>query len=208
MSVLHAFSDEALAIEQTLADVAPQDWVEPGLGDWTIAELFAHTIRAAVLIDRYLDLPAGGDTAAHDRVSYFAFDHAGAANSIAQRARDEAAKISPGRLPAMFADGWRRSLERAVTLPETHLMHSIRGPMELHEYAATRVLELTIQHMDLRRALGHDPAPSETGLAVTAGVLDGLLAGPRPTDAADDITFVLAATGRAPSTDKRLPLFT
>lgn len=205
MTVMQAFSDEALAIERTLASVGPDDWDQPGLGEWNIAELMAHVVRAAVLIDRYLNLPVGGENARWDRVGYLSGNVRSMAKSVAQRARDEVGVIGVGNLSTAFADGWRASLERAVTLPAGRLMHTVRGPMELQEYAATRVFELCVHHMDLCRALGRAPEPSETALAVTVDILQRMLRS-RPEGLDDDIAFVLAATGREEHPDPRLPI--
>ena len=55
-----------------------------------------------------------------------------------------------------------------------------------------------------------DTLAGELGVALTASILDDLLArrtlGRRPADLADDLSWVQAASGRAEHTDTRLPL--
>lgn len=48
--------------------------------------------------------------------------------------------------------------------------------------------------------------PTSGALAITVATLEALLGGPRPTDLADNVAFVEAATGRRPHPDPRLPL--
>jgi len=67
-----------------------------------------------------------------------------------------------------------------------------------------------VHGLDLTQALGRDPVASAEGIATTAAILDDLLSrrtvGQRPPDLADDLAWVLAASGRADHQDNRLPL--
>jgi len=60
------------------------------------------------------------------------------------------------------------------------------------------------------RDLRQDPIATPEGVAMTAALLDELLARltvpGRPADLTDDLTWVRAASGRAPHSDPRLPL--
>lgn len=203
-SVPAAFASAAAQVEQTLAQV--DDWDAPGLGEWSLAELGAHVVRAADLIRRYLAEPVEGGAPVCDRVSYFAFDLRAAAPSIAERSRQEAADIGSERLVEAFADAWRASADVLRAYAPDRLLATFRGPMGLHEYAATRVFELAVHHLDLCRALGRPPHAPDDAMVVVSQVLDGLLDGPRPDDLADDVAFALAATGREPHDDPRLPV--
>lgn len=65
--------------------------------------------------------------------------------------------------------------------------------------------------IDLTDALGREPMATPEGVAVTAAILDDLLArktvAGRPPDLADDMAWVRAASGRGPvHADPRLPL--
>lgn len=203
--VLRAFEQECAAIDATLATVPSDGWGRPGLGEWTVAELVAHLVRGATRIGAYLDVDPGGSAPVCDRVGYFRFDLAAAAPEVAERARQEAAAVDAATLPALFAAGWRSSAERASGLPPDHLVATLRGPMALEEYAATRVVEMVVHHMDLCAALDRPPAPTPTGGKITMELLEGLLGGPRPRNMGRT-RFVLAATGRIPTDDPRLPV--
>jgi hypothetical protein len=59
-------------------------------------------------------------------------------------------------------------------------------------------------------SLGRDTIATPEGIALTASILDDLLArrtlGRRPADLYDDLAWVMAASGRAEHADNRLPL--
>ena len=83
--------------------------------------------------------------------------------------------------------------------------------MRLAEFVASRVVEAVVHGLDLTDALGRQPMATPEGLAVTASILDELLArrtvAGRPPDLADDMAWVRAASGRGPvHPDPRLPL--
>ena len=80
------------------------------------------------------------------------------------------------------------------------------------EVVASRVVEAVVHGLDLTDALGRQPMATPEGLAVTATILDELLArrtvAGRPPDLqGDDLGWVRAASGRGPAhPDPRLPL--
>lgn len=204
MTELAAFTEECATIDATLATVAEDDWERPGLGEWSIAELVVHLLRAATRVNAYLDLDPGGPPIC-DRVRYFQFDLSAEAPHIAARARQEAAAIKPAELPVRFATGWRTSVERASLLRAEHVIATFRGPMRLDEYLATRVVELVVHHMDLRAALDLPPAATPAAGRLTTAVLESLLGSPRPRNLGRT-RFILAATGRIAVDDDRFPV--
>ncbi|MGH8908006.1 MAG: maleylpyruvate isomerase family mycothiol-dependent enzyme [Egibacteraceae bacterium] len=201
---LDAFAEECAAVDATLAGVADEDWERPALGEWSVAELTAHLVLVAQRVNGYLDQPVSGP-AVLDRVSYYQFDWAAEAPAVAQRARDEASAVAPTALPARFAAGWRASVERAIALPAAHVIATLRDPMRLDEYVATRVLEAVVHHMDLRAALTVPPVTTPTAGQLTMRILEGLLGSSRPRNLGRT-RFILTATGRLPSDDRRFPV--
>ena len=81
--------------------------------------------------------------------------------------------------------------------------------MRLDEFVSSRVVEAVVHGRPHRRAGSRDIATPD-GVAVTAGILDELLArrtvAGRPADLADDVAWIRAASGRAEHPDPRLPL--
>ena len=67
-----------------------------------------------------------------------------------------------------------------------------------------------VHGIDLTQALGQETIASAEGIAATAAILDDLLARRtvpgRPPELSDDLEWILAASGRAESSDNRLPL--
>jgi len=75
---------------------------------------------------------------------------------------------------------------------------------------ASRVVEAVVHGLDLTLALGRDPIGTPQGIALTASILDDLLArrtvGRRPADLADGPGLGAGCLGRAEHPDNRLPL--
>jgi hypothetical protein len=83
--------------------------------------------------------------------------------------------------------------------------------MQLGEFVPSRELEAVVHGMDLTDALGRDPIATPDGIAITAAILDGLLARRtvpgRPADLVDDdLAWIRSASGRGEHPDPRLPL--
>ena len=204
MREMDALRAECERIEAALRAVPGDAWERPGLGEWSVRELAAHLIRGMARIGAYLDEPVDGPPR-KDRVSYFRYDAAATAGAVAARAREEARALSPERVAESFGEAWRASAARADGLPGGHVMATIFGPMHLQEYAATRVLEAVVHHMDLRRALDLPADPDPEAADITLEILEGLLEGPRPRNLGRD-RFILTATGRIASDDPRFPV--
>jgi hypothetical protein len=195
VDVVDVFAAEARAVEAAIRRVPAEAWGQPGLGSWSVAELVAHLVRAADRVPASLavPLPDGTDPAV-DAVGYLTWtaeERAELAVGVAQRSVDDAARIGVDGLPGAFAEAWRETVRLVGANGEAVVLETLRGPVHLGEYLA----------------LGWGPAPTAEGLAMAAGLLDRLLGGPRPAGlAAEDVPFVLAATGREPHDDPRLPV--
>ena len=201
-----AFTGECEAVDRTLADVTDDDWGRPALGVWNLAELVAHLARGVGRVHAYLDQDPGGEAPACDRVGYYRLGGGPEeARAVARRARELAAATRPGALPAAFTDAWRQSAERAAQLPPDRLIATAHGPMELREYVATRVLETTVHHLDVLRALERPPVATPAAGRLTMALLEGLLGGRRPRNFGR-MRFILAATGRLEVDDPRMPV--
>lgn len=204
---LAAFIAECEASEDTLNLVPEDAWARPALGEWSLHELAAHLVRQADRVSAYddaADREPPDAKAVVDRFSYFE-GVAQLAADVAQRGREQAAGVSPGEWPSRFGLAWRASAERFQQIGGDRLLPSVRGAIRADEFLATRVLEVTVHHMDLRTALDLPPAPAAEGGQLTMRILEGMLGGPRPR-AMGRVRFILAATGRLASDDLRFPL--
>ncbi|MBW3601975.1 MAG: DinB family protein [Actinobacteria bacterium] len=203
---LEAFTAESEAVDRTLADVPDDAWARPALGVWNLAELVAHLVRGAGRVHAYLDRDPGGDAPACDRVGYYRVGGgADESQAVARRARELAAATRPGDLPAAFAGAWRQSAARAADLPPDRLIATAHGPMRLREYLATRVLETTVHHLDVLRALERPPVATPAAGRLTMALLEGLLGDRRPRNFGR-MRFIMAATGRLEVDDPRMPV--
>jgi uncharacterized protein (TIGR03083 family) len=199
---MDAFAREAERIDRTLHDIGPDAWDRPALGEWNVAQLVWHLVRQADRLHAYHDRPVSPDAPTVDRVEYCrrAADLAG---DVAARAIEGAAGVAPETLPDLFSDAWRRSL-RAVADPDA-LIETVVGPMRTGDYAATRVVELVVHHMDVRRALDLPPDSDPVAARLVTDLLETMLDGPRPRNLGRT-RFLLAATGRIPHDDPRFPV--
>lgn len=206
--VRDAFAAECRTITGTLASVPPDAWDRPALGQWTLHELVAHLFRAVTRVEAYLDAPvaaAEGSSPMPDRISYFQMDLSGQAGAIAERARQDAAALDRNTAAVEFDRASRACDTRVRALPPGRVTASLRGPMLLDEYLATRVLELVVHHMDVRAALDLPPESDPAAARLTMAILEGLLGGPRPRNLGRT-RFILAATGRVEVDDDRFPV--
>ncbi|MBA2529287.1 MAG: maleylpyruvate isomerase N-terminal domain-containing protein [Euzebyales bacterium] len=204
MPELDAFVEECTAVDATLAGVPTDAWVRPALGEWDLSQLVAHLVRGAGRVAVYLDEPAGGPPGV-DRVTYWHYDADLESPGVARRAVEEAAKVDAETLPALFAESWRSSAERARELAADHVLPTLRGAMRLDEYVATRVLEVVVHHADVRTVLDLPPVATPAAGRLVMQILEGLLGEPRPR-AMGRARFIAAATGRTPSDDPRFPV--
>lgn len=202
---LIAFTAECTACEQTLHRVPHDAWARPALGEWTLHELAAHLVRQADRLDVYGAAPT--PEAQHpvaDRASYFD-GTADLAADVAQRARVQGEGVPPAEWPQRFGSAWRASAARFGDIGPERLVPTIRGPMVALEYLATRVLEITVHHMDIRATLDLPPTPTPEAGRLTMAILEARLGQPRPR-AMGRTRFILTATGRLATDDARFPL--
>ena len=199
---LDAFVAEAQRTERTLHDIGSGDWSRPGLGEWTLTELAFHLVRQADRLVTYLDRPLRADSPTVDRHTYFA-GSAGLAADVSRRTRESAAGVDPTTLPAAFADAWRQT--RNAGADSAALIETIAGTMRTDEYLATRVVEIVVHNMDVRRALDLAPDADPQAARLVADLAEGMLTGDRPRGLGRT-RFILAATGRIEHPDPRLPV--
>lgn len=173
--------------------------------EWNVQQLVAHLVRGVDRIRAYLAAPIP-PTAEVSWLDYWrrTRDQADPA-SIGRRAREFAAEVNDRPIRDVWRSTWRRSVDEAAACGPGRLLKPPFGPMRLDHYLTSRVLEVAIHGLDLRAALDLEEVATPLGIEVTTALLDGLLEGPRPADL-EGIPYLLAATGRAPHGDRRLPL--
>ncbi len=196
-------SDEEWKTETKLA---PLDPVAP---HWTLFELAGHFDISIGLTRMLIADPKEGQPG-RDRVSFFIFPR----TEVAPVVYSYAYQMVAGKTPTDMADVLHETFSKTIarrspTPPETDRCRVLR-PDGLGEFVPSRVVEAVVHGMDLTDALGRETIATPAGVALTAEILDDLLArrtvAGRPDDLSDDLAWVRGASGRAEHDDPRLPL--
>lgn len=156
--------------------VDDHQWDQPGLGDWTVRELVAHTDRAYKTVLDYLVAETVDPTPIATAAQYFRIVLAEETPHvhIAARARREAAQVTDWVTET--DELAMRCLKLIGDTPGDATCHLMVGEMPLAQYLATRVVELVVHGLDLAGALDLEvnppPASSRVALAVLLDLAD------------------------------------
>jgi len=146
-----------------------------------------------------------------DRVSFFIFPR----SEVAPVVYDYAYKMVEGKtardMPGVLHETFSKTIEEAKKTAPDHVGPGYYALMRADEFISSRVVEAVVHGMDLTDALGRESMATPAGVAMTAAILDDLLArrtvAGRPDDLkGNDLAWVRAASGRGPHPDPRLPL--
>jgi uncharacterized protein (TIGR03083 family) len=164
------------------------DWEAPGLGEWTVRELVAHTLRAYTTIETYLDATPTDDPVLPDATQYYraAMRVPGVHAGVAARGHEGGRALTDPVAQAAAIS--TRVLARAGETPGDRLTQCIAGRIAFTDYLRTRTVELAVHTLDLQAALG---APRRMPAEVVAQCLDVL------EPLADPVELLLSITGRA-----------
>lgn len=184
--------------------------LDPALPHWTVFELAGHFDISIGLTRMLIADPQVGQPG-RDRVSFFIFPR----SEVAPVVYDYAYTMVEGKHPSDMVGVLEETFERTIaearaTAPET-IGSGYYALMRLDEFVPSRVVEAVVHGLDLTDALGLDPTATADGIAITAAILDELLArrtvSGRPSDLSDDLQWIRAASGRSLNhPDPRLPL--
>ena len=213
---------ELARVEQAFRGLASSDWHRPTLlrppsdtlPRWTIFELAGH-VDIAIGVTQMLIASHQDGQVGRDRVSFFIFPRAQVAPVFYDYAYTMVEDKSPEQMADVLAETFTRTIEeaRAASPDVVGRFEFDDGDdtlMRLGEFVPSRMVEAVVHGLDLTDALGQDPIATPEGVSVTAAIFDELLARitvpGRPADLVDDMTWIRAASGRAPHPDPRLPL--
>lgn len=216
-SSIETLADELSQVERAFRGLSEPDWatptklvpVDPELPHWTVFELAGHFDIAIGLTKMLVD-GRGDSQPARDRTSFFINPRSETGPVVYQYAYSMVEGKTPQQMPDVLAETFRQVIEGARAVPADTVGPGYFAPMRVDEFVASRIVEAVVHGLDLTIALGRDPIATPAGIAATAAILDDLLArrttGRRPGDLADDLAWVLAASGRSGHPDNRLPL--
>ena len=216
-TTIDTLADELARIETTFRGLTESEWaastrlvpVDPDLPHWTVFELAGH-FDISIGLTRMLIDGLGEERPARDRTSFFINPRSETGPVVYGYAYTMVEGKTPADMPGVLAETFGKTIEEARSVPASAVGPGYFAPMQVDEFVASRVVEAVVHGLDLTLALGRDPIGTPQGIALTASILDDLLArrtvGRRPADLADDLAWVLAASGRVEHPDNRLPL--
>jgi hypothetical protein len=176
---------------------------------WTVFELAGHFDISIGLTRMLMADPTRGQTG-RDRVSFFIFPRLEVAPVVYDYAYTMVAGKSAGDMPGVLDETFSKTVSGARDHPPDLVGPGYYALMRLDEFVISRVLEAVVHGLDLTDALERDSIATPDGIAITAGILDELLArrtvAGRPDDLGDDMAWIRAASGRGAHPDPRLPL--
>jgi uncharacterized protein (TIGR03083 family) len=188
-AVRAGFEEAADTFLATVRSVPDALWDAPGaLGEWTLRELVAHTLRAFSTIETYLASDSTDDRVVADAVGYYRAVLAGGPElhrSVAQRGRQAGIQLTDP--PGQSEDIVQRVLALVASVGDDDPIVTPAGTMVFSEYLVTRTLELGVHALDIQRATNQTTSMGPDTAAVVLGVLVPLADAPR---------LVLALTGR------------
>jgi Mycothiol maleylpyruvate isomerase N-terminal domain len=214
ISVLEA---ELAAVERVFAGLSGEEWrlptrlvpVDPDLPHWTVFELAGH-FDIAIGLTRMLIAGAGASQPARDRTSFFINPRSETGPVVYEYAYTMVQGKTPADMPGVLHETFSKTVSEARAVPAGTVGPGYFAPMRADEFVASRIVEAVVHGIDLSQALGRDTVATAAGITATATILDDLLARRtvpgRPAELSDDLSWILAASGRAESSDNRLPL--
>jgi hypothetical protein len=214
ISVLEA---ELTAVQRVFAGLSEDEWrmptelvpVDPDLPHWTVFELAGH-FDIAIGLTRMLIAGRDASQPARDRTSFFINPRSETAPVVYGYAYKMVQGKTPADMPGVLHETFSKTVAEARAVPAGTVGPGYFAPMRADEFVASRIVEAVVHDIDLTQAPGQENIATAEGIAVTAAILDDLLARRtvpgRPPELSDDLEWILAASGRAGSSDNRLPL--
>ena len=216
-TTIDTLAGELARIEAAFRGLTAPEWaaatllvpVDPDLPHWTVFELAGH-FDISIGLTRMLIDGRDQQQPARDRTSFFINPRSETGPVVYQYAYAMVEGKTPADMPGVLAETFGQTIEESRAVPADTVGPGYFAPMRVDEFVASRVVEAVVHGLDLTLALGRDTIATPEGIALTAAILDDLLArrtlGRRPDDLYDDLAWVLAASGRAEHPDNRLPL--
>jgi hypothetical protein len=204
-------------VERAFRALAPDQWETPtllrpldeSLPHWTVFELAGHFDISIGLTRMLMAEPRRGQVG-RDRVSFFIFPRSEVAPVVYDYAYTMVKDRTPAEMPGVLHETFSKTVSGARSMAPDTVGPGYYALMRLDEFVQSRVLEAVVHGLDLTDALGSQSIATPDGIAVTAAILDDLLArrtvAGRPPDLADDMSWIRAASGRAEHPDPRLPV--
>jgi hypothetical protein len=216
-SAIDTLDAELQRVESVFRELSDHDWqrstklvpLDQTLKHWTVFELAGHFDISIGLARMLMADPKDGQPG-RDRVSFFIFPRSEVAPVVYDYAYKMVEGKTPKDMPGVLHETFSKTVQEARKVPPELVGPGYYALMRVDEFIASRVVEAVVHGMDLTDALQRPSIATPVGIAMTAVILDELLArrtvAGRPTDLKDDLDWIRAASGRGPHSDPRLPL--
>lgn len=204
MDIERARTAFAAAYRELTAAVSEIDLLQPTrCAGWAAVDLLFHVLCDAQRALVTLATPADGP-ADVDYVTYWTpfKPGVGGADGHAWWVRRSASAFTrPSGVVRVWQDTAPAAVRAALAADPAGFVATQGHVLAVPDFLATLATEAAIHHLDLQT----DRPPASEALALAGETLDGLLGTARPPQL-DLPTYVLEATGRLPSDNKRFPL--
>jgi uncharacterized protein (TIGR03083 family) len=216
---LRILDAELQVVAQAFDELSDEQWALPtllrpldeNLPHWTLFELAGH-FDISIGLTRMLIADQENTTGqvGRDRASFFIFPRSEVAPVVYDYAYTMVEGKTPAQMPSVLRETFTRTVEESRATSPDKIGSGYYALMRLGEFVPSRVVEAVVHGMDLTDALGKPTMATPEGIALTASILDELLArrtvGRRPADLSDDLAWIRTASGRSKHPDPRLPL--
>jgi Mycothiol maleylpyruvate isomerase N-terminal domain len=218
---LHAvdvLEQELSGLEEVFRSLSAEQWsvrtnlvpLGDGQPHWTVFELAGHFDISIGLTRMLVAEPQVGQPG-RDRVSFFIFPRSEVAPVVYDYAYTMVEGKTPGDMPDTLHETFSKTIAESRATPPETVGPGYYALMELGEFVPSRVVEAVVHGLDVTDPLGLAPIATPSGIAITAEILDELLArrtvAGRPGDLVeDDLAWIRAASGRGEHPDPRLPV--
>ena len=191
--VRESFGESADFLVSVVDAVADDQWDQPALGEWTVAQLAVHASRGASTVSAYADEDA--ELTLHSAAEYYSTALAieGVHGAVASRAVEQAEQVE-GPVAEYVREAVSGAEEVLTRIPADRVLGTVVGGIRLIDYLPTRIVELVVHTLDLADAIGAEVTVPRRAMAITLETL-GDLAADRP-DLLDPALLVRALTGR------------
>lgn len=203
-SVFRGLTDDEWQMSTKLAPL------DEGKPHWTVFELAGH-FDISIGLARMLIADLQEGQPGRDRVSFFIFPRSEVAPVVYDYAFTMVEGKTPEQMPDVLHETFSKTIAEARATDPEAIGPGYYALMQLGEFVPSRVVEAVVHGLDLTDALGREPIATAEGIAITASILDELLArrtvAGRPSDlVGHDLAWIRAASGRGEHDDPRLPV--
>jgi len=205
------------AVTEAFGKLTDEDWarstqlvpVDPELPKWTVFELAGH-FDISIGLTRALIAEKEDAQPARDSTSFFINPRSETGPAVYSYAYTMVEGKKPADMPGVLTETFTKTVAEARDVPADLVGPGYFAPMRVDDFVYSRILEAVVHGIDLALAMNGPFFATPDGIMATASILDDLLArrtrGTRPAELKDDLAWILAASGRAESSDNRLPL--